>query len=181
MTSPQRSLHPASGDDRRSLLSALELVAGAEVQLVEIVGAVVGKRVALQPRPQVFDRVHVRRVRWQERDLDVAIQAVQVLAHQTTAMRLQAVPDHQQRLLQVGLERFEEFDDLFLLDAALVQPEQTIGACEASDDRDVIPVEVKLDDGRLSPGRPGADSGRALADAGLVHEDNQSAFSPGFF
>src|ERR1700758_4892897 len=76
----------------------------------------VGQRVALQPGPQGFDRVHVRRVRRQERDLDVSIQAVQVLAHQTTAMRLQAIPDHQQRLLQVGLERLEEFDDLFLPD-----------------------------------------------------------------
>jgi hypothetical protein len=156
MTSPQRSLHPASGDDRRSLLSALELVAGARMQFAEIVGAVVGQRVALQPGPQVFDRVHVRRVRRQKRDLDVSVQAVQVLAHQTTAVRLQTIPYHQQRLLQVGLERLEEFDDLLFLDAALVQPEQTVGAREPGDDRDVIPVEVKLDDGRLSPGRPGA-------------------------
>src|ERR1700738_2081141 len=80
-----------------------------------------------------------------------------------------------------ALERFEEFDDLFLLDAALVQPEQEVGARGPSDDRDMVPVEVKLDDGRLSLGCPSADSGRALADAGLVYKDNQSAFSLGFF
>jgi hypothetical protein len=40
----------------------------------------------------------------------------------------------------VDLERFEEFDDLFLLDAALVQPKQAVGA------------RVKLT--RLRPGCP---------------------------
>ena len=96
-------------------------------------------------------------------------------------MRLQAIPDDQQWPLQVGLERLEEFDDLFLLDAALVQPEQAVAARQACDDRDMVPVEVKLDDGRLPLGRPGAYPGRALADAGLVDEDDQPAFSLGFF
>src|ERR1700738_5121835 len=102
MTLPKRSLHPASGDDRGALLSALELVARARVQLAEIVGTVIGQRVSLEPSPQVFDGVQVRCVRRQECDLDVSGQAVQILAHQTTAMRLQAIPDDQQRLLQVG-------------------------------------------------------------------------------
>ena len=43
-------------------------------------------------------------------------------------MRFQAVPDDQQRLFQMGLERFEKFDNLFLLDAALVQPEPKSGS-----------------------------------------------------
>ena len=81
----------------------------------------------------------------------------------------------------MGLERLEELDYLFLLDAAFVQPEQAVGARESGDDRDVIPVEVKLDDWRLSLGRPGAHTGRSLADARLVHEDDQSALSLGFF
>ena len=51
-----------------------------------------------------------------------------VLAHQRTGMRLQAIPDDKQWLLQVGLERLEKFDNLFLLDAVLVQPEQAVRA-----------------------------------------------------
>lgn len=83
------------------------------------------------------------------------MQGVQVVAHQATLMRLQAIPDHQQWLFQMGLERLGEFDDLLLLDAALVQSERAVRACQPGDDRDVSPVEVKLDDGGLTLGRPG--------------------------
>src|SRR5882757_7724993 len=181
MTSPQRSLRPAGGDNRRAFLSALELVARSRMQLAQTVGTVVGQSMSLEPGPQVFDGIQVRCIRWQECNLDVSSQAVEILAHQATAMCLQAIPDDQQRLLQMGLERLQKFDDLFLLDAALVQSEQTVGTRESCDDRDVVPVEVKLNDGRLSFGSPGAHSGRAFADTGFVYEDNQSAFSLGFF
>lgn len=46
---------------------------------------------------------------------------------------------------------------------------------------DVVPLEIKSDDGCLSLGCPSTDSGRALADTGLAYEDNQAAFSLGFF
>ena len=121
MTSPQGCLHPASSDDRRELLSTLELVARGGVQFAQVAGAVVGQGMSFEPCPEVLDRIEVRRIRRQEGDLDVSVQAIEVLSHQTTAMSLQAIPDDQQRLLQVSLERFEEFDDLFLLDAAFVQ------------------------------------------------------------
>lgn len=97
------------------------------------------------------------------------------------AMSPQTIPDNQQRLLEVSLERLEEFDDLFFLDAALVQTEQTVGARESSDDRDVSPIEVTLNDGRLFLGCPRAHSGWTLADAGLVDKDDQTAFSLSFF
>ena len=54
MTSPQRSLHPASGNDRGSLLSALELVAGGGVQPAQVAWAEIGQSVALEPSPQVL-------------------------------------------------------------------------------------------------------------------------------
>ena len=106
---------------------------------------------------------------------------VRMRAHQTTAMRLQTIPDDQQWLLQVGLERLEEFDDLFLLDAAVAEPEQAVRARECCDDRDVIPAEMTLNVRRLPLGGPSAHTGRALVDAGLVYEDDPSAFSLGIF
>jgi hypothetical protein len=54
-----RRLHPASGNDRGPLLSSLELVACSGVQLAQIVGTLVGQRVSLEPRLQVFDGVKV--------------------------------------------------------------------------------------------------------------------------
>jgi hypothetical protein len=53
-------------------------------------------------------------------------------------MRPQAIPDDEQRLLQVGLERFEEVDDLLFLDTAFVQPEQKVGACQPGNDRNMV-------------------------------------------
>lgn len=71
-------------------MRTLELVARGSVQLAKVVGTVVGQGVAFEPGRQVFDRVHVRLVWRQEGDLDVAVQAVQILAHQSAAVRLQA-------------------------------------------------------------------------------------------
>ena len=181
MTSPERSLHPASGNDRRALLRALEFVACGRVQLAQIVGTVVGQRVSFEPRPQIFDRIEVGGIGRKKGNLDVPVQSVEVVAHQTAAMRPQTIPDYQQGLFEMSLQRFEEFDDLFFLDAALVQPEQTVDACEPCNNRDVIPVEVKLNDRSLPLERPGAYARGAFADAGLVHKDDQSAFSLGFF
>ena len=62
MTLPKRSLHPASVDYRGALLSAPEFVENGTVQLAEVVHTVVGQRMTLEPRPQIFDRVHVWRL-----------------------------------------------------------------------------------------------------------------------
>ena len=153
-------------------MSAPELVAGGGMQFGEIVGAVVGQRMTFEPCPKVFDRIQVRRVRGEEGDLDMPVDRVQILAHQAAAMRPQAIPDHQQRLAQVRFERLQEPDDFFFLDAALVQSEQAVAARQARDDRDMIPVEVKLDDRRLALGRPGANPRGAFADSRFVDEDD---------
>ena len=88
-------------------MSALEFVACGGVQLAQVVGTVVGQRVSLEPSPQVFDRIEVWGIGRKKGDLDVPVQRIQIIAHQATAMRLQAIPDHQQRLLEMGLERLE--------------------------------------------------------------------------
>src|SRR5664279_5765640 len=180
-TSPQTGLNPTRRDDRRSSLSALELGASGGVEVVEVARAEVGQRMALEPSPQVLHGIEVRRIGRQERHLDVSVGGVQVLPYELAAMGLEAVPDDQQPALEVSAQRLEEFDVLLLLDRALVQPEHTARARQASDERDVRPVEVELDDGRLPLRRPGAHPGRPLAQAGLVDEDDQSPVALGFF
>src|SRR5438045_5270376 len=181
VTSPQASLNPARRDDGGTVLCALELVASSDVELVEVGRTEVGQGVPLEPSPQELDRVQVRRVRRQERHLDGALGGVQVLANELAAMGLQTIPDDQQRPLQVGAQRLEELDVLFLLDRTLVQTEQAVRAAQPGDNGDVGPVEVELDDRRLPLGRPGAHSRRPLAQAGLVDEDDQSPVALGFF
>ena len=145
-------------------MCAFEVVACSRLQFVEVVGAVVGHGVALEPGPQIFHRIEVWCVGWQVGDLDMPVQAVDVVAHKVAVVRACTVPDHQQGLLQMAFECLEELDQFFLFDAAFVYSEQTVGSCQSSDDRDVMPVEVKLDDGSLSFGCPGSYTRGALAD-----------------
>ena len=159
----------------------LELVARGDVQFGKIGRAVVGQRMTLEPGPEIFHRIKVGCVRWQERDLDMPLQIVQIVAHQATSMRLQSIPDNKQWLFQVGLERLEEFDDLLLLDAAFVQPEHAVGACQPCNGRNMVPVEVKLDDRGLPLEAPCAYPRGTLAETRLVDEDDQASFSLGFF
>mgnify|MGYP003347367549 CR=1 FL=1 len=124
MTLPQRSLFPTSDDDCRALLGAGELVAGCGLQLGQIVRAVVGQRMPLEPGPQIFHRIQIGRVRRQEGELNVSVECVQVVANEAAVVGAGAIPDDQQRLLQVILERLEELDQfndfvLGLLDAGL--------------------------------------------------------------
>lgn len=181
MTLPQRGLHPTSGDDRRALLSTLKFVACRSLQFTEVVRAVIGQCVSLKPGPQIFHRIQVRRIGWQKRDLDIPVQCVQIVSNEMTVVCAGTVPDHQQRLLQMGLERFEELDQFLLLDTAFVKPEQAIRARHPRDSRDVIPVEVKLNDRRLSLGRPSTHARGAFADTRFVDKDDQSTVALGFF
>ena len=94
MTLPKRGLHPASRNDRRTLLRALEFVAGILVQLVQVVWAVVGQGMPFEPRPKIFDRIQFGSVRRKKRNLDMTIQGVEVIANQSTVMWPRTVPDH---------------------------------------------------------------------------------------
>ena len=94
MTLPQLGLHPASGDDRRALLSTLEFVAGSRFQFAEVVRAVIGPCVSLEPGPQIFHGMEVGRIRWQKRDLDRPAQCVQIVSNDMAVVCAGAVPDH---------------------------------------------------------------------------------------
>src|SRR5664280_1547271 len=123
-TSPESGLNPARGDDGGAVLCVLSLLRAGDVEFVEVCRTEVGQRMTLEPSPQEFDGVQVRRVRRQERHLHGTLGAVQVLAYELAAMSLQTVPDDQQRPLQMGAQRLEELDVLLLLDRAFVQAEQ---------------------------------------------------------
>lgn len=96
-------------------------------------------------------------------------------------MSSQTIPDDEELAIQVFVERFEKSDDLLLLDAARMEPEHALSVAESGDDRHVVPVEVKLDDGCLPLRRPSAHSRGAFADPGLVDKDDQAFFALGFF
>ena len=95
-----------------------EFVTSHAFEFVQVIGAVVGQGMSFEPGPQIFNRVEVRRISWQEFNADLPVQPVHILVHPFAVMRSQTVPDHQQGTFDLGSERFEKFDNLFFLDAA---------------------------------------------------------------
>ena len=96
MTLPKGCLNPASRNDRGALLRTFEFVAGTLVQLVQVFWAIVGQGMPFEPSPKIFDRVQIGSVRRKKRNLDMTVQAIEVIANPSTAMWLRTVPDHQQ-------------------------------------------------------------------------------------
>ena len=154
MTLKQGGLLPASCNDIRTVLSTFELVAGSRLQLGKVVWAEVRQRVTLEPGPQIFGRIQIGRVRWQESNLDMSIGAVQILPYPFRPVRPEAIPDNQERPFEVGFECLEKPDDLARFDTALVEAKQAGEAGKSGNDRQVLPVEVELDDRGLPLGRP---------------------------
>src|SRR5712691_12411586 len=121
MTLKQFSLLPARGDNEAASLGRFELAACGMLQLSECIGTEIGQRVALEPSPEILDRIEVRRIAGQEMKLDTALGRGDVVANQVAAMRLQAVPEDEQRPAKVSEQRLEELDDLFLGDGPFMQ------------------------------------------------------------
>jgi len=57
-------------------------------QFSEVLGTEVGQFVMLPMRPEVFDWVQLGRIGWQEFQVDGTLLALDILAHQPTAMCL---------------------------------------------------------------------------------------------
>jgi hypothetical protein len=101
----------------------------------------VRQRMALEPGPQILNRIEVRRAGWQKRQGNLPIQPIDVPPHPTRAMRLQAIPDDQERVANLLDERLEEGDDLFALDSAFVQSERGVAEAHPGNHRQLLPVE----------------------------------------
>jgi len=85
------------------------------------------------------------------------------------------VQSTQQRLSDMLPQGVQELDDLRALDGA--GEELEAGALEgnAGDDRQLMSVEVMLQDGCFALGRPGAHPGRSLAQSRFVDEEDDSS------
>ena len=114
---------------------------------------------------------------------DVAAEGFDVVAHQAAAMRLQAIPDDEQRVPgEMAFEALEEGDDLGRADGAFDQLEVDVPEADARHCRELVPGEAVLQHRGLASGRPGAHAVGPFADSRLVYEDDDSAlFGAVFF
>ena len=99
------------------------------------------------------------------------MQTFQVCAHGSAAVGGHAVPDDQQLALDVTLEVFQEVDNLLGLDRTGVKAKVKVPPRKSGDGRELLPVEVELQDRGLALGTPRAHPVRLLAQAALVDED----------
>lgn len=155
------------------------MTGGAELGVIG--GADVGQLVLLPVRPDVFDRIQFRRVGRQLGDLDSAALAAQVIANQTAAVNSEPIPDHEQLAGQAAAQLFQEIDQFGAPDGAGVELEIKSPKGQPGHRRKLLPVEVVLQDRRLTARRPGAAAMRPLAQSAFVEKDDGTPLPPRFF
>ena len=116
-------LLPEGADQFWSALHGLQSPSSEVAHLGKVRGAQVGDLVLLQIGPDRLNRVKFGRIRGQEGDSDAPVLRFEPVLDESALVRPHAVPDDQQRLLQVSAQRLEELDVLLLLDRAFVQTE----------------------------------------------------------
>jgi hypothetical protein len=131
--------------------------------------------------PDVFDWIQFWGIRGQTLDQDAALYASQVFANYAAAMGRQSIPDNEQVARQVAKQMLKKQNHLLAPDGLLEDLEIEVPHGDPGDDREGLPVEVMLQDGSLSAGRPGAATMRTLAQTAFVDEDDRAPFFAGFF
>jgi len=99
------------------------------------------------------------------------MQAFQVRTDELAAMGGHAVPDDKEFTFDVTLEVSQEIDHLLGLDRTGVEAKVKIPPRQSGDGRELLPVEVELQDWGLAFGTPCAHTVWLLAQAAFVDED----------
>src|SRR6185312_14741830 len=183
MTISQRQfcLLPERSHQRCAALHGAEASARVGLQIGHVDGTAIGQLVMLEVPPDVFGGVELRGIRRQRFDLHRTLERFEVLAHERAAMDRGTVPDNQQPLSYLLTQRVQELDDLRPFDGAGKEPEVEASEGNARDNRELMPIEVILQDRGLPFGRPGLHPRGPLAQSRLVDEDDDSALSCGVF
>ena len=114
-------------------------------------------------------------------DMDMPGETRDMISNDATAMGRQAVPDDQQRTVDVANESLQEIDDLGTLDRTRVEPEVEIPKRQAGCRGQGVPVEVVLQHRRLATRCPRSAAVWSLAYSALVDENDRTALLAGFF
>ena len=121
--------------------------------------------------PEVFNRVEFRGIGRETFHPNFAMQTFQVRSHQLAAVGGHAVPDYEQLAFDVSLEVFQKINYLLGLDRTGVEAKVKIPPRQSGDGRELLPVEVELQDWGLAFGTPCAYTVWLLAQATFVDED----------
>ncbi len=135
----------------------------------------------LEVRPDVFDRVQLRRVSRKAANLDPAVECIEILSDELAAVSGKAVPDDDEFTGDAAQQMIEEDDQVFPTDSLVEDFEVEVPDGQTRDQRKSLPVEVMEQNGRLSPRCPSAASVRTMTQPAFVDEDDRAPFCTGFF
>ncbi len=96
-------------------------------------------------------------------------------------MNRSTIPENEYFAANLPLEVSQKFDDLEAFDAARMNLKVEPPECQAANDREALPVEGLLEDGRLSTRSPGANPCGTGAQSAFIYKDNGSSLLAGFF
>ena len=182
MTSERQfGLLPECGDEVRFPLHGFEAIASELANLADRIQAEVGDLVCLQVAPNGLDRIEFGSVGRQTGDGKMTALFLKPGAYLATAVDGCAIPDDQERALDLALEGAEEFDDLLRANGAGKEAEVELPERQSGDRRQLLPGEAVLQHRRVTAQTPSTRHARAFAQSGFVDEDDGSAFALGFF
>lgn len=113
--------------------------------------------------------------------VDPAVECGEVITNQMAAMAGKPVPDQQDRLSDLFDEVLEEVPDLLLPHASLIQTEVKLPEGDSGGHREIVPVELMLQDRCLAASGPRTHAMGPLAQSAFIDEDDGAVFFPGFF
>ena len=131
--------------------------------------------------PQVLHWVEFRGISRKTFHPDFALQAFQVRTDKLATVCGHAVPNNEQLSSDMTLEVFQEIDHLLGLDRTGVEAKVKVPPRQPGDGRELLPVEVELQDRGLAFGTPCAYAMRLLTQAAFIDEDYGAPFFFGFF
>ena len=135
----------------------------------------------LEVSPDVFGRIQFRSVGGQVKRLNFPVQAGEVILNDAAAVPWQTIPNEQDRLTDLLREVLHEIAYLLLSHRSFVESKIELPQRDTGRNRQVVPIELMLENRRHTTFGPSADTVRPLAEAALVYEDDEAAFLLGFF
>jgi hypothetical protein len=174
-------LLPERGNKCMASLHGPQAVACAMGKLAEGARTKVAQLMVLQMSPDILRRVELGSIGGEILQLDRSFEAIDVVAHELAAMSGQTVPDHQHFLPDLPPQGVEKLNQLRTFDRPWKESEVEALKSDPGDCRELVPVEVVLQDRGLPARSPTANLSGSFAQSRLVDEDNDSALFSGVF
>jgi len=181
MSQRKFSLFPEGTHQGEAFLCPSQGSACGHGEVRKVLRAEVGHAVVLPVAPDVLGGIELRSIGRKSGQEDLPGVSGQEIPDLATPMHRQAIPDDKQPPPDVAPQMSQEVQDLRCADRSGIQPEVELPPGNASNGRQMLPVEVKLQLRGLSAGCPGPADMRTFGNSTLVYENDGSAFSDGFF